>query len=91
VEKGGVNQRAGYVSFLDKFCDFGHAFLANGSRSTLSNAEMGAHMHANVLHVPPLSYLELLECQVVARTSLRRHTWYKAQRALDLETSKGMP
>lgn len=58
MEKGDDNRRAGFVSFLDKFCVFGHAFLAISSRSALSKAEMGTHMHATVLHAPPLSCLE---------------------------------
>jgi hypothetical protein len=57
VEKGDDNQRARFVSFFDKFCVLGHTFLAISSRSTLSKAEMGAHMHATAFHAHPLSCL----------------------------------
>ena len=50
------NERAGFVTFLDKFCVFGHALLAISSRSSLSKAEMGAHMHATVQYFMPLRY-----------------------------------
>jgi hypothetical protein len=59
VEKGDDNQRARFVSFFDKFCVLGHTFLAISSRSTLSKAEMGAHMHATAFHAHPLSCLGL--------------------------------
>src|SRR6267154_5321231 len=54
MEKGDGNQRGGFESFLDKFCVFGHTFLAISSRSTLSKAEMGAHML--LLYFMPLRY-----------------------------------
>ena len=64
MKKGDDNHREGLVSFLDNVCVLEHAFLAISSRSTLSKAEMGAHMHVSVLHASPLLCLELQPARV---------------------------
>ena len=55
MEKGNDDQRAGFVSFLDKFCVCRHALLAISSKRLLIKTGDGGPCacYCAVLHTPP--------------------------------------